>query len=83
MGSTIGADASRARPRAAGSGRLIGAIEPVEDPRLILLRNSNAAISHGHPCLILFDCQRNVDGAAGARVLDCVIEKIQEQFAQA
>jgi hypothetical protein len=44
--------------------RLIGAIEPVEDTRLILLRDSNAAISHGHPCLILFDCQRDVDGAA-------------------
>ena len=63
--------------------RLIGAIEPVEDPRLILLRDSNAAISHGHPCLSLFDRQRDVDGAAGARVFDCVIEKIQEQFAQA
>ena len=44
--------------------RLIGAIEPVEDTRLILLRDSNAAISHVHPCLILFDCQRDVDGAA-------------------
>ena len=29
------------------------------------------------------DRQRDVDCAAGARVFDCVIEKIQEQFAQA
>src|SRR5437870_1483608 len=63
--------------------RIIGAIEPVEDPRLILLRDSNTVIGHGHPCVSLFDRQRDVDGAAGVRVLDCVIEKIQEQLAQA
>ena len=30
------------------SARVIGAIEPVEDPRLILLRNPNSVIGHGH-----------------------------------
>ena len=63
--------------------RSIGAIEPVEDLRLILLRDPNAVIGHGHPCVILLDRQRDVDCATGARVFDCVIEKIQEQFAQA
>ena len=63
--------------------RVIGAIEPVEDLRLILLRDPNAAIGHRHPCVPLLDRQCDVDCAAGARVFDCVIEKIQEQFAQA
>ena len=31
----------------------------------------------------LFDRQRYVDGTTGVRVLDCVIQKIQKQFAQA
>ena len=34
---------------------VIGAIEPVKDPGLILLRNPNAVIGHGHPCVSLFD----------------------------
>ena len=63
--------------------RLIGAIEPIEDPSMILLRDPNAMIGHGHPCMRLFDRQCDVDGAAGARIFDRVIEKIQEQFTQA
>ena len=47
------------------SARVIGAIEPVEDPRLILLRNPNAVIGHGHPGVSLLDRQRDIDGAAG------------------
>ena len=57
---------------------VIGAIESVEDPRLILLRDPNAAVGHGHLCMCLSDRQRDVDRAAGVRVFDSIIEKIQE-----
>src|SRR5262247_542204 len=40
----------------------IGAIEPVEDTRLILRCDPYTAIRYGHPGLSLFDRQRNVDG---------------------
>ena len=63
--------------------RAVGSIEPVKDPSLILLRDPNAVIGHGHPCVSLFDRQRDVDCAAGVRVFDRIVEKIQEQFAQA
>jgi len=45
--------------------RFIGSIEPVEDLRLILLRDPNAAIGHRHPCMSLFDRQSNVDCPPG------------------
>src|SRR5574342_859321 len=54
----------------------IGAIESIEDTRLILRRDSYAAIRYGHPGLSLFDRQRDVDGPARARVFDCVIEQV-------
>ena len=38
----------KARALLGMSPRVIGAIEPVKDPRLILLRNPNAVIAHGH-----------------------------------
>jgi hypothetical protein len=62
--------------------RLIGAIEPVKDLRLILLRDPNTVIGYGHPCVSLFDRQSDVDCTAWARVFDRVIEKVQEQFTQ-
>ena len=43
--------------------RLIGAIEPVEDPSLILLGDPNTVVGHGHPCVSLLDRQRDVDDA--------------------
>lgn len=58
--------------------RLIGAIKPVEDPRLIFLRDPYAMIGHGHPCVGLIDRQGDVDGTAWARVFDRVVEKVQE-----
>ena len=79
-----GADGQpKARALLGMGSRVIGAIEPVEDLRLIFLRDPNAAIGHRHPRLPLRDRQRDIDCATGARVLDRVIEKIQEQFAQA
>ena len=61
---------------------IIGAIEPVENPRLILLRNPDAVIGHGQPCVSLLNGQRDIDNATEARVFHCIVEKIQEQFAQ-
>jgi hypothetical protein len=57
-----GADGqSKARAFLGMGSRIIGAIEPVEDPRMILLRNPNTVIGHGHPCVSLLDRQRDVD----------------------
>jgi hypothetical protein len=62
-----GADGqSKARTFLGMGPRLIGAIEPVEDPSLILLGDPNTVIGHGHPCVSLLDRQRDVDDATVA-----------------
>src|ERR1043165_7576405 len=79
-----GADGqSKPRPLLGMGPCVIGAKESVEDSSLILFRDSNPVIRHSHPCVSLFDCQRDFDCAAGTGVFDRIIEKIQEQFAQA
>ena len=73
---------SKARALLRMGARDIGAIEPVEDLGLIFLCNPNPVIGHRYSRLSLVDRQRYIDGAAGTRVLDGIIEQIQEQLAQ-
>ena len=47
------------------SARVIGAIESIEDPRLILLRNPDSVIGHGHSDVRLIDRHCDIDGACG------------------
>lgn len=73
---------SKARALLRMGSRVIGAIEPVEDLSLIFLRDPDAVICHRHPSLPLLNRQGHVDRAAWPRVFDCVIDEVQEQFAQ-
>jgi len=61
---------------------IVGAVEAIEDPLLIIGRNSDPLIGNRDLGLIGFGKERNLYGAAGPRVLDGVIDEIEKEFAQ-
>ena len=62
--------------------RLVRAEESVENSRPIFVRNPNALIGNRQTCVVTFRQERHFYFTAGMRILDGILDEIQQQFAK-